>query len=141
MKFYDWRNKEDKTMRNKLQNKVHELAEQPYTIKVEKDKTVDGQEVFLAFHPELIGCMAQGGDVKEAVDNLKEVTEEYILSLLEDGLPIPAPATKLTSTVQETVNIIGTFTAPATETLADIFGKVVRPSTREEVATVELITC
>jgi predicted RNase H-like HicB family nuclease len=141
MKFCDWRNKEGKTMGNKLQNKARELVEQPYTVKVEKDKTIDGQEVFLASHPELIGCMAQGGDVKDAVDNLKEVTEEYILSLLEDGLPIPTPAIKLTSTTQETITVIGTFTAPATETLSDIFGRLVQPSTREEVATVELITC
>jgi len=128
-------------MGNRLQDKARKLAELPYTVKVEKDRTIDGQEIFLATHPELIGCMAQGADVKEAVDNLKEVTEEYILSLLEDGLPVPTPLTKLTSTVQETITVSGTFTAPATKSLLDVLGEVAQPSTREEVATVELITC
>jgi predicted RNase H-like HicB family nuclease len=141
MKFYDWNSKEDKTMGNKLQAKAHELAERPYTVKVEKDKTVDGQEIFLAFHPELIGCMAQGADVKEAVDNLKEVTEEYMLSLLEDGLPVPTPMTQLTSTTQEAIILSETVTVPATKSPLDILGEVVQPSTREDVATVEFVTC
>ena len=128
-------------MGNKLQAQAHELAEQPYTVKVEKDKTVNGQEIFLAFHPELIGCMAQGADVKEAVDNLKEVTAEYILSLLEDGLPIPTPMTQLTSTAQEATIINETITVPATKSPLDVLGEIVQPSTREEVATVEFITC
>ncbi len=128
-------------MRNKLQNKAHKLAEQPYTVKIERDRTIDGQQVFLVSHPELIGCMAQGGNVKEAMDNLKEVTEEYILSLLEDSLPIPTPATRSISTIQETATVIGTFTGSGTKTLSDIFARVTQPSTREEVATVELVSC
>lgn len=128
-------------MRNRLQDEARKLAGLPYTVKVEKDKTIGGQEIFLATHPELIGCMAQGANVKEAVDNLNEVTEEYILSLLEDDLPVPAPLTKATSTTQETITVSGTFTAPITKSLLDVLGKVAQPSTREEVATVELITC
>jgi len=128
-------------MGNKLQDKAHKLAELPYTVRVEKDKTTDGQEIFLATHPELIGCMAQGANVKEAVDNLREVTEEYILSLLEDRLSVPSPLTKLTSTTQETITVSGTFTAPTPKSLLDTLGEVAQPSTREDVATVELITC
>jgi len=127
-------------MGNRLQDRACKLAGLPYTVKVEKDKTIDGHEIFLATHPELIGCMAQGANVKEAVDNLKEVTEEYILSLLEDSLPVPAPLTKLTSTTQETITVSGTFTAPPTKSLLDVLGEVAQPSTREEVATIELIT-
>lgn len=74
------------------------FEELPYTLKISKDKTVDGKDVFLAIHPELIGCMAQGITVEEAVGNLKEVTYEYILSLLEDRVPIPVPSSKLTTT-------------------------------------------
>jgi predicted RNase H-like HicB family nuclease len=128
-------------MGNKLQDKARKFAELPYTVRVEKDKTIDGQEVFLATHPELIGCMAQGATTEEAVDNLKEVTQEYMLSLLEDGLIIPTPMTKLTSTTQETITVSGTFTAPETKSFLGILGEVVQPSGREQVGTAELITC
>jgi predicted RNase H-like HicB family nuclease len=128
-------------MGNKLQDKARKLAELPYTVRVEKDKTIDGQEVFLATHPELVGCMAQGATTEEAVDNLKEVTQEYILSLLEDGLTVPIPMTKLTSTTQETITVEGTFTAPAPQSFLGILSEVVQPSTREQVGTAELITC
>ena len=126
-------------MENRLQDKARELAELPYTVKVEKDKTVDGQEVFLATHPELIGCMCQGTTIKEAVNGLKEVTQEYILSLLEDGVLVPAPMTQVTSTTQGIVTISTSFTAP--QSFLGVLGRVVQPSTRQEVSTAELITC
>ena len=127
-------------MGNKLQDKARKLAELPYTVKVEKDKTIDGQEVFLASHPELIGCMAQGASFEEAVENLREVRLEYISSLLEDDSPIPSPTTRQTSTSQEAVTVIETFTATPSKPFLGVLGEVVQPSTREAVATVELIT-
>ena len=128
-------------MGNKLQDKACKLAELPYAVKVEKDKKTDGKEIYLAIHPELIGCMSQGATVEEAMDNLKEVTEEYIASLLEDGLPVPAPMTKATSTTQETITVSGTFSAPTPRDFPDLLSEVIKPSTRQEVATVEPITC
>jgi predicted RNase H-like HicB family nuclease len=56
-----------------------------------KDRTTDGGEVFVAFNPDLDGCMAQGDTPQEAVKNLDAVRIEYFEHLLEHGLPIPAP--------------------------------------------------
>jgi predicted RNase H-like HicB family nuclease len=36
------------------------LAAQPYTVQVNKDLTTTGNLVYLAFCPELEGCMGQG---------------------------------------------------------------------------------
>ena len=37
----------------------------------------------------LPGCVSQGATREEAVKNVKEVIEGYILTLQEDGLPVP----------------------------------------------------
>ncbi len=39
--------------------------------------------------PSLPGCISQGGTKQEAITNIKEAIEGYILSLQEDGLPVP----------------------------------------------------
>ena len=39
--------------------------------------------------PSLPGCISQGKTKQEAVANIKEATEGYVLSLEEDGLPVP----------------------------------------------------
>ena len=39
--------------------------------------------------PSLPGCISQGKTKQEAVANIKEAIEGYVLSLEEDGLPIP----------------------------------------------------
>ncbi len=38
--------------------------------------------------PGLPGCMSQGKTKQEAVANIKEAIEGYIVSLEEDGLPV-----------------------------------------------------
>ena len=37
----------------------------------------------------LRGCISQGGTKQEAIANIKEAIEGYILSLREDGLSVP----------------------------------------------------
>ena len=37
----------------------------------------------------LIGCISQGRTKQEAIANIKEAIEGYIVSLEEDGLPVP----------------------------------------------------
>lgn len=39
--------------------------------------------------PSLRGCISQGGTKQEAIANIREAIEGYILSLQEDGLPVP----------------------------------------------------
>ncbi len=39
--------------------------------------------------PSLPGCLSQGKTKEEAVENIREAIEGYVLALREDGLPIP----------------------------------------------------
>ena len=126
-------------MNRKLDERARAVAEWPYTLKISKDKTVDGKDVFLATHPELIGCMAQGETVQEAVGNLKEVTCEYILSLLEDQVPIPVPSSKLTITSYAHSTIESTIMG--NKPFLDVLSDVVQPSARNDVSTVECVFC
>jgi len=123
----------------KLVERARTVAEWPYTTKISKDKTVDGGQVFLASHPELIGCMAQGETVEEAVKNLKEVTYEYVLSLLEDHVPIPLPSSRLTITRSAHSTIERTITA--NRPFIDILSDVVQPSSRQDISTVDCVSC
>lgn len=83
----------------KLEEEALILSNKPYSIKYEVDETVDGQRVYLLTHPDLPGCMAQGATIEEALKELQEVRYEYLLSLLEDGLPIPSPISTTTETM------------------------------------------
>lgn len=76
---------------HELRERAKQLASQPYRTEVAKDTTTDGETVYVASHPELPGCMAQGITTREAEENLSEATFEYILTMLEDGLAVPDP--------------------------------------------------
>lgn len=39
--------------------------------------------------PSLPGCVSQGTSKEEAIQNVKEAIEGYIVTLQEDGLPVP----------------------------------------------------
>jgi len=39
--------------------------------------------------PSLPGCISQGKTKEEAITNIKEAIEGYVLALKEDNLPIP----------------------------------------------------
>ena len=58
-----------------------------YRIGLEQDE--DGG--FVAHHPELPGCVAQGETPDEAVDSLRAARELWIEVRLEDGLSVPEP--------------------------------------------------
>ena len=62
----------------------------PYAIDIKADEC-GGQVCYIAEHPELYGCMAQGDTPGEAVRNLREAREEYIAALLEAGVEVPQP--------------------------------------------------
>ncbi|MBN2506222.1 MAG: type II toxin-antitoxin system HicB family antitoxin [Verrucomicrobia bacterium] len=44
---------------------------------------------WIAECPSLPGCVSQGTTREEAIRNIKEAIEGYILVLKEDGLPVP----------------------------------------------------
>ena len=44
---------------------------------------------WIAECPSLPGCVSQGGTRREAIANIREVIEGYVLSLEEDGLSVP----------------------------------------------------
>lgn len=44
---------------------------------------------WIAECPSLTGCISQGRTKQEAIVNIKEAITGYIVSLEEDGLPIP----------------------------------------------------
>lgn len=46
---------------------------------------------FVAHHPDVEGCIAQGETAEEAVHNLDMAREMWIQCRLEDGLPVPRP--------------------------------------------------
>ena len=51
----------------------------------------DGQRYYVATHPELGGCIADGATMEEAKANLDEAREAYLESLAEDGIKVPPP--------------------------------------------------
>ena len=49
-----------------------------------------GQDGYwIAECPSLSGCISQGKTRQEAIANIREAIEGYIVSLEEDGLPVP----------------------------------------------------
>jgi predicted RNase H-like HicB family nuclease len=55
-----------------------------------QETTTDGR-CYVAYHPELPGCLSQGDTPEEAEANLVEATEMALEHLLAHGLPVPKP--------------------------------------------------
>ncbi len=47
---------------------------------------------YSAYVPDLPGCVATGSTLEEAEREIREAIEFHIEGLVEDGLPIPEPA-------------------------------------------------
>ncbi|HVG07429.1 MAG TPA: type II toxin-antitoxin system HicB family antitoxin [Thermoanaerobaculia bacterium] len=47
--------------------------------------------MFVASHPDLPGCLAQGDSAAEAIANLDDARKDWITFRLETGLPVPEP--------------------------------------------------
>ncbi len=48
---------------------------------------------YLAYVPDLSGCVATGLTIEEIVQQMKEAIAFHLDGLIEDGLPIPEPTT------------------------------------------------
>ena len=118
----------------KLWKKAQELAAKGYTTIISEDILSTGEKVYLAEHPELEGCMTQGNSVDEAVNDLKQITVDFIYYMLEDGLNIPEPVAvgfetitgswgiALSKELKTTVTISknGSFSAEEENSIADL---------------------
>jgi predicted RNase H-like HicB family nuclease len=62
----------------------------PYATTITPDECGD-HPCYMAEHPDLYGCMAQGDTPEEAIQNLREAREDYIAALLDAGIAIPIP--------------------------------------------------
>lgn len=78
-------------MSDNLWERAEELANRPYDITIEEDTLSDGRKIFLARHPQLRGCVAQGETINEATSNLDDARVDYIYALLDMRLDVPAP--------------------------------------------------
>ena len=54
------------------------------------EKTQTG---YSAYSPDILGCVSTGATLEEITQNIQEVLEFYIDSLIEEGLQIPDPST------------------------------------------------
>jgi len=129
-------------MTSEIEDKAKYLASQPYAVEIVKDKTTTGEDVFLAQNPDLYGCMAQGATIEESLANLADARLDYIEGLLEDGEPVPDVSSPsiYTSGETETVLLIDETVEGESERefLSDL-DKVVQPTTRESILTIEPI--
>ncbi len=103
---------------------ARELANRPYTMVVFRDEATDGDFIYLAQHPEIEGCMAQGETMEEAQANLDEVRLDSIEHLLKHGLPVPDPAWIETSTDVDSVEL-------EDYEVEDLLGRNNQPENRE----------
>lgn len=69
---------------------AQELAALPYTLVVEAEE-IGGEVWYVARHPELEGCLAQGRSVNEAIEALAEPRQNLIEHLLQHDLEVPLP--------------------------------------------------
>jgi predicted RNase H-like HicB family nuclease len=74
-----------------MKDKIKEYLTLPYSTFVIPDVTTDNEPCYVAYHPELEGCMSHGNTPEEALHNLREVTQVYVSALLEKGLEVPRP--------------------------------------------------
>lgn len=87
--------------------KAEQLAARGYAIRISEDTLSTGERVFLAEYPDLPGCMTQGNTLDEALDDLKQLTIDFIYYLMEDGLEVPDPAPQQTTTATAGISFSG----------------------------------
>ena len=74
-----------------MENNLNKHMGLPYSTVVVRDVTTDGELCYMAYHPELEGCMTHGDTPEEALRNLDEARRLYISALIDEGLEVPLP--------------------------------------------------
>jgi len=105
-----------------MKTKLEDYIKLPYSVKVIPDQSTDGLLCYMAYHPELPGCMSHGDTPEEAIANLSEAKKLYIKTLIEKKQEVPLPTSssktiweviKLeTETTQESVYLVQTNVNP-----------------------------
>jgi predicted RNase H-like HicB family nuclease len=95
---------EAEALRADLKQQAEQLAARPYQAATQPDEATDGNPIVIAWHPEfsvqtergaIRCCLSDGLSRREALENLADARREFILSLLEDGLPAPEPSREI----------------------------------------------
>lgn len=60
-----------------------------YLITIESETLSDDSRIYVASHPEIAHCFAQGSTVEEALTNLHAVFADIVDHCIEHGLPLP----------------------------------------------------
>ena len=76
---------------------AEKLADRQYLVMTSVDSTTAEKPIIFARVLEIEGCFGQGKTRKAAVKDLRLAVVDFIESLLQDDLPVPAP-TKLSPT-------------------------------------------
>jgi len=74
-----------------MKSNAAEFLKLEYSTIVVPDVTTDGEPCYVAYNPELEGCMSHGDTPEEALHNLGEVRRLYISTLIAEGLEVPHP--------------------------------------------------
>lgn len=77
------------------------LAKRSYKVNLTEDELTIGGKVWVANHPTLPGCKAQGNTAGEAIMALAEVRVDYFYHLLDHGIDVPDPDQKDTGWVED----------------------------------------
>lgn len=77
------------------------LAKRSYKVNLTEDELTIGGKVWVANHPTLPGCKAQGNTAGEAIVDLAVARTDYIYHLLMRGIDVPEPSQKDTSWVED----------------------------------------
>lgn len=119
-------------MVNDLWQRAQQLASRRYSTNVAIDTLTNGEKVYVVENPELDGCMAHGETEDKALENLLEARTEYIYSLLEDGLPVPAPEGESLRTSTGTKTAVWVFIADPQRAIKELVEPVIEPTSREK---------
>jgi len=68
--------------------KLEEYLRRAYRIELVPDEEESG---YIAYFPELRGCISVGETPEEAIANAMDAKKEWLTAALEDGLSIPEP--------------------------------------------------
>jgi len=88
----------------KINRSVEDYKRLPYRLYLEPVCDSDGSKYWTAEYIELRGCKTEGETEAEAVANLQELFDEYILAKIESNAEIPIPT--LTPMANEDITII-----------------------------------